>query len=545
MKVHHTSLENTTQFSKLFLDYVNQDKKISPFYKYTPVMESFSQTIKDVSSQKFDRKLLVDVITEQYSGILTSKVLETFEVKIEASTANLQLLLEENTFTVCTGHQLCLFTGPLYFIYKIISTINLAEALRKKYPTNNFIPVYWMASEDNDFDEVNHVNIFGKKIEWKSNEIGNRQLAVGKLKTDSLSGIINELKVILGESENAKKLVELFSEAYLKNENLGDATRYLVNELFGQYGLVIIDPDDARLKKEFAEVIADDIFNNTGFKKVEETVAGLDKIGFKSQVNPREINIFYILDKQRNRIVKVNDKFSIVDSDKSFTEAELKEELKSHPERFSPNVVTRPLYQQKLLPNLAYVGGPGEIAYWLEYRQMFEHYKIQFPVLVPRNFVMLLDDSNSQKLNNLGLEPEDVFLSVNEMAVKYISSISGDKVSFNAEREQLKMQHKSIEEKLALVDKSLPSAAGAELKRQVNALDALEKKMLRAFKKKNEDAVGQIQKLKDKLLPGNVLQERYDNFIPSYLKHGKAFISELKNNLDPFDKRFIILSEKS
>ena len=174
-----------------------------------------------------------------------------------------------------------------------------------------------------------------------------------------------------------------------------------------------------------------------------------------------------------------------------------------------------------------------------------EHYKIQFPVLVPRNFVMLLDDSISEKLNKLGLEPEDVFLSVNEMAVKYISSISGDKVSFNAEREQLKMQHKSIEEKLSLVDKSLPSAAGAELKRQVNALDALEKKMLRAFKKKNEEAVGQIQKLKDKLLPGNALQERHDNFIPSYLKHGKAFISELKNNLDPFDKRFIILSEKS
>jgi bacillithiol biosynthesis cysteine-adding enzyme BshC len=534
MNAHKISLAGTKQFSKLFLDYVNQDKNIVSFYKYEPIIDSFPQAIKDISSQKFNRKLLVEVIAEQDKA---SKVSQTFE----ASTANRQLLLEEKTFTVCTGHQLCLFTGPLYFIYKIISTINLAEALKKKYPANNFVPVYWMASEDHDFDEVNHVNIFGKKIEWKNKQGG----ALGKYRNTEIEKLIEELKPILGDSNNAKELIELFQNAYTKHADYSSATRFLVNELFGQYGLVIVDANDARLKKEFAEIIADDIFNNTAFKKVSETISELEKIGFKSQVNPREINIFYLLDNQRNRIVKSNDRFNVVDSAISFTEAELKGELKSHPERFSPNVVTRPLYQQKILPNLAYVGGPGELAYWLEYKAMFDHYKITFPMLVPRNFVMLLDDTISEKLNKLGLEPEDVFLSVNEMAVKYISSISGDKVSFNAEREQLKMQHKSIEEKLSLVDKSLPSAAGAELKRQVNALDALEKKMLRAFKKKNEEAVGQIQKLKDKLLPGNALQERHDNFIPSYLKHGKAFISELKNNLDPFDKRFIILSEKS
>ena len=153
MQTQKISLEQTGHFSKLFLDYVNQDKNLSSFYKYAPSIDSFSQSIKDISSQKFNRKLLVEVFTEQY--VKTSNC--------QLPTANYQLLLNENTFTVCTGHQLCLFTGPLYFIYKIISTINLAEQLKKKFPANNFVPVYWMASEDHDFEEVNHVNLFGKK----------------------------------------------------------------------------------------------------------------------------------------------------------------------------------------------------------------------------------------------------------------------------------------------------------------------------------------------------------------------------------------------
>ncbi|TAL61316.1 MAG: bacillithiol biosynthesis cysteine-adding enzyme BshC [Bacteroidetes bacterium] len=529
MRKHQIPLEQTTQFSKLFLDYLNQDGKLASFYKYPPSLDSFDKAIKDVISQRFNRKLLVDVITEQYS-----------KSDCRLPTADCRLLLDDNTFTVCMGHQLCLFTGPLYFIYKIISTINLAEVLKKKYPANNFVPVYWMASEDHDFEEVNHVNVFRKKLEWKNKQGG----VLGKYSTEGISFLIEELKPILGDSKNAKEIIELLQNAYIKRADLASATRYLVNELFGQYGFVIIDPNDACLKKEFSEIIADDIFNNTGFKKVEETIAQLEKIGHKSQVNPREINIFYLTDNQRNRIVRENNKFNIVDSDKSFTETELKEALKSHPERFSPNVVTRPLYQQRILPNLAYVGGPAEVAYWLEYKGMFDHYKISFPVLIPRNFVMLLDDSISERLTKLGLEPEDVFLSVNEMAVKYISSISGDKVSFNAEREQLMKQYKSIEEKLVMVDKSLPSAAGAELKHQINALDALEKKMLRAFKKKNEEAMGQIQKLKDRLFPGGALQERYDNFIPFYLKYGMSFIEQMKVNLSPQDFQFTILLEK-
>ncbi|MBI3502775.1 MAG: bacillithiol biosynthesis cysteine-adding enzyme BshC [Bacteroidetes bacterium] len=420
MKFHHVSLEKTNHFSKLFLDYINQEKNLSSFYKYSPSADSFSQAIKDISALKFNRKLLVDVITEQYAKTSNCQL----------PTANCQLLLDEKTFTVCTGHQLCLFTGPLYFIYKIISTINLAEALKKKYSAYNFVPVYWMASEDHDFVEVNHINLFGKKIEWNKKPGG----PVGKFSTAGISEVISELKSLLDDSKNVAELIALFENAYLNHSDYASATRYLVNELFGKYGLVILDADDKRLKNEFREIIRDDMFNHTNFNLVNETIAQLKNNGYDAQVIPKEINFFLLSKKFRGWI----------DTAKVQSEPEeWKKKLVEETERFSPSVITRPLYQQKIFPNLAYVGGPAEISYWLEYIVMFDHHKIFFPVLIPRNFVHIDNEETSET---------EIF--------------------------------------------------------------------------KGE------------------LQERHDNFIPFYLKHGRNLFDELKGNLNPFDFRFTILSEK-
>jgi bacillithiol biosynthesis cysteine-adding enzyme BshC len=435
---------------------------------------------------------------------------------------------------------LCLFTGPLYFIYKIISTINLAEQLKNKYPENNFVPVYWMASEDHDFEEINHINIFGKKIEWKNKQGG----AVGKYSNEGLSDLIAELKTILGDSKTASDLIELFQNAYTKHANFSAATRYLVNELFGQYGLVILDPNDARLKKEFAEVIKDDLLNSTAHKLVSKAIVNLEKIKHKAQVNPREINLFYLLNNQRERIVKENELFNVQNTQIKFEENYLMLELEAHPERFSPNVVLRPLYQQKILPNLAYVGGPGEVSYWLEYKEMFDHYGIIFPVLMPRNFVMVIDAPVSEKLTKFGLASEDIFLPINELTGKFLKSISDENISLDSEKENLAKLYKDISEKASKTDTTLVSSVDADLQKHLKEIDNLEKKMLRAFKQRNETTVTQIEKIKSKLIPNGTLQERYDNFISFYLKHGKSFIDELKQTLDPFDLRFTILSEK-
>lgn len=527
-------LAETGQFSKLIIDYINGDKSLRPFYTYEPKIESFKKVIEDKSKENINREILVEVLKKQYA--------RTFN--FELSTLNLNVLLKKNTFTVCTGHQLCLFTGPLYFIYKIISTINLAETLKKQYPDFNFVPVYWMASEDHDFEEVSSINLFGKKVIWDNPEAKG---AVGRLKTGSLKVVIEELKQILGDSENAKELIQLFNDAYLKHTVFADATRFFVHQLFGEYGLVIIDADDARLKSEFSDILKDDILNNTNYKIVNQTNSELEKIGVKPQVNPREINCFYLTNEFRERISKFpfeggkGDEFGVQNTTLHFSSDKLVEELQSYPERFSPNVVLRPLYQQKILPNLAYVGGPGEIAYWLEYKAIFDHHKITFPVLIPRNFALLNDEKTNQQIQKLGFTISDVFKNTNVLLKEFVSKNSTSGLSLKEQEGKLIALFAEISVKAIAVDPTLKGSVEAELQKAINAIKNLESKLVRSEKQKQEVNINQIKKIKDKYFPNGELQERFENFSPYYLKYGKQFIADLKGTFDPLTFELLTL----
>ncbi len=504
-------LADTKQFSKLVIHYINGEEKLRKFYSYKPSIDSFKQAIEDKSKENINRKLLVEVITEQYK-----------KSNISIPSAQISILENENTFTVCTGHQLCLFTGPLYFIYKIITTINLAEELKKQYADYNFVPVYWMASEDHDFDEIKSINLFGQKLMWDN---PTAKGAVGRLKTDELKVTIDEFKKILGESSNANELTKLFSEAYLNHPNLAVATRYLVHSLFADSDLVILDADDARLKSEFLEIIKDDISNRTNYKIVNKTIEELKQAGYDAQVNPREINLFQLTDNDRWRIEKPTD-----------------ETLNLKPESYSPNVVLRPLYQQKILPNLAYVGGPGEIAYWMEYRAMFNHHKINFPVLIPRNFAMMIDEKSEQQMNKLGITISDLFKDTEVLIKEFITRNSTIDISLKDEEDKLVAAFNVIMEKAVKFDVTLKGAVEAEMQKALNSLKNIEGKLVKAEKQKQETTVNQIKKLKDKFFPGGMLQERHDNFAPYYLKSGKQLIGDLKEQFNPFEFEMMILS---
>lgn len=508
LKKHKIPFSQTGQFSKLFIDYINAEKSVRDFYSYTPGLASFKQAIQDKSKERINREALVTVLNEQYA-------------KTGITPPDTKLLLDKNTFTVCTGHQLCLFTGPMYFIYKIVSTINLAEQLKKEYPENNFIPVYWMASEDHDFAEISAIHLFGKKISWDNAEAAG---AVGKLHTKSLEPVIAELGAILGESENAKELMQLFADAYLKHDNLADATRFLVHQLFGKYGLLILDADDARLKSEFMAIIKDDISNATNYKIVSESIRKLNALGYDAQVNPREINVFKMSGHERTRIEQPN-----------------AETLNLKPEEYSPNVVLRPLYQQMILPNLAYIGGPGELAYWLEYKAMFDHHHVNFPVLIPRNFALLSDERSEQQLQKLGFKTDDIFKDTDTLTKEFISRNAGSELSLKDQEIKLASVFNEISGKATAVDPTLKGNVEAELQKALNALKNIESKLVRSEKQKQETSINQIKKLKDKFFPEGTLQERYDNFAPYYLKAGSALIGDLKEAFDPFDFELLVL----
>ena len=408
MDVECLPYRKTGYFTKLITDYLDESESLRPYYNRFPKLDSFESQIREKQKQfpQDTRKVLTKTLKEQCQGLELS----------EASLSNIESLAKNETFTVVTGHQLNLFTGPLYFLYKIISTINLCEELAEKYPKHNFVPIYWMATEDHDFEEINYFNFRGQKIRWNKESAG----AVGRLSTEGLKDVYDALEKSLGQNTQASELLQLFKNSYLEHDRLTDATRFLANELFGQYGLVVVDGDDARLKSLFAPYVEKDLLENTSYHAVQRTIDQWKEsgLGYDVQVNPREINYFYLLDGFRERILQDGKGFKINNSDISFTEKEIKKELKEHPERFSPNVITRPLYQEVVLPNLCYIGGGGEIAYWLELNESFKSFDVPLPILLLRNSALIISQKQYNKLGKLNMSLEDIFMKQNSFINK-------------------------------------------------------------------------------------------------------------------------------
>ncbi len=530
MEILKIPFEKVPQFATKDTEYVNSKPEIRSFYKYDVTLDAFEQVIKDKQQDETNRTVLVDVLREQYAKFTTS----------DAVRDNIEALLDERTFTVTTAHQPSLFTGPLYYIYKIISTINLAEALRKQYPDYNFVPVFVSGGEDHDFAEVNHANIFGKNVEWESGESG----SVGMMKTATLQPALEQSKEILGESDNAQRLYQLIETAYTSHELYSDATIHLVNELFKEQGLVALNMTNAELKRLFIPIMEDELLRQTSQTFVEQTQQELEKVGFGSQAHAREINLFYLRDQIRNRIVLEGDTYKVLDTDYTFSKDEILQELQDHPEHFSPNVVLRPLYQELILPNLAYVGGGGEIAYWLERKSQFEHFGINYPMLVRRNSALWIDKGSVKRMQKLDLTVQNLFEDTEKLIKQYVAANAESELSLAEEKAALEKLFEQAAAKAESIDPTLKKAVLAEGAKQVKSLEQMESKIVRAEKQRHETALNQIRSLRDKFFPGNGLQERTDNFTQFYLKYGDAFFTVLKDNLDPLDKRFVIILDK-
>jgi len=518
----------TGYLSPIIKSYLSGEKKLTPFYKYTPEIESFKKVLLDKENETLDRERLTVALELQYqkAGIKDPIVIK-----------NIGLLRDSKTFTVTTGHQMCLFTGPLYFIYKILSTINLVEQLKACYPNHEFVPVYWMASEDHDFEEINHFNLYGNKIEWSSSSKG----AVGKFKLNGLDKIIDDVEQILGDNENSKKMMSIFKKAYTQYDTLSDATRFFVNELFGKHGLVVIDADEKHLKSLMIDVFSDELTNKSSYDLVSKTNKNLQN-DYKIQVNPREINLFYMKDQVRERIIEENGRFTVNNTSIQFDQEGILDELKTYPERFSPNVILRPVYQEKILPNIAYIGGGGELAYWFQLKTVFEHHKINFPMLILRNSVLLIDGGTKKKWNKVQFEIEDLFKSEEELIKTYMASHSNGNIELTKEQELIDQLYQELIKKAEVLDGSLKQSLQAEHAKQKKGLDNWQKKLEKVEKSREEVSLNQIRKIKEKLFPARSLQERTSNIIEYANKFDGDLIEEIKSNLDPLFFHFTILT---
>jgi len=521
------SYQSSGYFTPLINDYLNQHDTLKPLYHRFPTLQNFKLQIEE-KQQNYNpefRSILADTLENQYSSIETSALTQK----------NITRLRKNNTFTVTTGHQLNLFTGPLYFLYKIVSAINLAKQLKEEYPDYHFVPVYWMATEDHDFEEINYFNFQNKKIKWPRESAG----PVGRLNVEGLDAVLGAFSKELGLGNNAKWLKDLFEASYLKHTNLADATRYLANEIFGEQGLVIIDADTADLKKLFIPYVKEELLHQTSQQKVAETTELLKD--YNIQVNPREINLFYIEDNLRERIILQDGTYTINNTTRTFTEVELLAELENYPEKFSPNVIMRPLYQEVILPNLCYIGGGGELAYWLELKSFFEASNVTFPILLLRNSVLLATQKQAEKLDKLHLTWADVFTKQQQLLNKKVQEFSAFQLDFSEQKEVLKQQFDKLTQIAAQTDSSFTGAVQAQQTKQIKGLENLEKKLLRAEKRSHANQLERITLIQNELFPNRSLQERAVNFAEFYLEHDGKLLDKLFKELKPLEQEFNVV----
>lgn len=522
------SYQKSGYFTKLIVDYLDEKHELKSLYNRFPKIENFKSQIEEkaINYPLENRKTLVDALKNQQNRFLTS----------EATAKNISLLSDSKTFTITTGHQLNLFTGPLYFLYKIVSAINLCATLKKEYPYYNFVPIYWMATEDHDFEEINFFNFKNVKIKWNASSNG----PVGRISTKGLDEVLKVFESELGIGQNANYLKKLFENSYTKYDNLADATRFLANELFGSKGLVILDGNDISLKQLFVPFAKEELSNHTSFQKVSEVNAILGK-DYEIQVNPREINLFYIEDTLRERIVFKDNLFKINNTNLSFSEKEILELLEKNPEKFSPNVILRPLYEEVILPNLCYIGGAGEIAYWLQLKSNFEANNIIFPMLLIRNSAVLVSEKQVQKANRLQLSWAELFSNQQELFNNKTKEFSQFKIDFSEQKEHLIQQFEKLITIANQTEKSFIGAVNAQQTKQIKGLENLEKRLLKAEKRVHSEKLENILLLQNELFPNQGLQERKSNFSEFYLDINSKLIEKLFQELKPLETNFSII----
>lgn len=522
--------QQTKAFAKIALDYIKQSDTLTPFFSHPPNIEGIAQAIQQKKQQPVNRQLLAKVLHQQYADVQTSDIVKR----------NIELLTSENTFTICTAHQPNIFTGHLYFIYKILHVIKIADDLKTHFPDYYFVPVFYMGSEDADLAELNHITVNGKNYIWQTDQTG----AVGRMRVDKkLVSLIDELENQLAVEPYGNEIIDLLKRCFKLNDTVQNATFELVNALFGAYGLIVLIADDAGLKSSMTSIFEDDLFHQTPSAIVEKTSAQLQQL-YHSQAHPRAINLFYLKDNIRERIIASGDDFTVHNTTIRFTKEEIKKELQQHPERFSPNVILRGLYQEYILPNIAFIGGGGELAYWLQLKELFQHYSVPFPVLVLRNSFLIIDKKQEQKIQRLGFTATDIFQPENELINQVVLQHSNHSLKLDGSLTGTEELFDALKEQAAVIDITLLPHVEALKAKAIHRLKELEKKMLRAEKRKYQTERAQIHKLKQTLFPNNGLQERVENVSGYYAKWGKTFIEAIYISSLTFEQEFVVLVEE-
>lgn len=525
----HDSIEfDELPFSKLFKDYISKSGKISNYFEAHPFDDTALKKKADSFSFPSDRESIVKLLTD-------------FQHEFDAPDSvynQIDKLADPQSLAVVTGQQLTIYGGPLFTVYKTLTAIVYA----KKWSTQlnrTVVPVFWLADEDHDYEEV---ITLGLPENGTLSTLSYTQTLpeiftppVGEIQfTEEILSFKKEVKGHLGDTDFHDDLWSSINQAYGKDKSFKAAFGNWLLHLFGEHGLILAGSQMESIKEFSSDIIKQSITNNAQINKaLDDTTYKLISDQYHGQVQVQSSNLFYLDDrKNRTKISFEHEKWST--NEKEWTSEELTSELDVAPQRFSPNVFLRPIIQDHLLPTIAYVGGPGEIAYYAQMKTFYEQFGMKMPIILPRFSMTLIESSVERILDKLPFSIAEYNNRIEDLEkdfVKRTEEVDIEKL-FGIWRNQMEVLTKKKKDEIHEVDPSLAGSVGKAKAVYFSELDKLKGKVYKSVKQQEKIQLDRIAKIKNNLFPNNNLQEREIAFIYFMNKYGPEIWNQLEETID-------------
>jgi len=516
----------------LFLDYLYEFENVANFYKndfrnkenYLKVFKNISESKRDFSPE------ISSIISKQYSSLDPS----------ELTKKNIESLKDKNTLAVVTGQQLGILGGPLYTFHKIITAIKLSQHLSERYDDYNFIPVFWLEGDDHDFNEVRNIKLiddsnsvvsigYGEEIEEDE-----AKQSVGLISFDeTINNFFEKLDGTLRNTDFKPDLIKKLKDIYSPGKTFKQSFTQLIHSYFDEYGLVVFDPQDKNLKTLLKPVFKKEITDfRVHTEKLVHVSATLEEI-YHAQVKVKPVNLFLSIDNGRFSIEPVENEFRLRRKRKTFSQDELLALLESEPERFSPNVLLRPICQDYLLPTAFYVGGPSEISYFAQITPLYDFYNLTQPIIYPRSSATILENNIAGILEKYSVDINEIFVDVESVKRKIVNDVTENSLDelFNGISNQVELAFDQLKEKLFDIDKTIADSSKKYRDKILGSVNELKSKAEKAEQKKYDVTLRQIDRAAVNIFPNSTLQERELNFVQFANKYGDDFVKKIFDEL--------------
>ena len=511
--------------NKILNSFLDQSENLKLFYAGHPTQKKDWQTIINQRA---------DFPTERRSQV-ADILLHQSKTKNPLVISNIEKLKHNNTFVLVTGQQAGFFGGPLFTFFKTLSTIKWAEHLAKEFPGNNFVPVFWVEIEDHDFQEIARFsNPEHAPISYSDAETDTYQQIVHRPIKSDFPAFLEQVFSLLPESEFKKNYTDIISECYAEGVGFGDAFKKFMHVIFDDFGLIICDPTDVRLKRLANPVFEKEIINLTSEKSISAQSEKLTSAGFSPQVTPRQINSFFIQDGKRLGILKQENVYSLQGKDQIFSEKEMTDLIRNHPEKFSPNVVLRPLYQDFILPTIGISAGPGELSYFMQFKSNYEAFGIPLPILIPRAFGIIIEPAIERLLEKLSIDILDI-LTESNLTHQYLTQKRGVDIQgeFSELKKSLEQLMQSKTEIIRSADSTLVDTWNSQIGKTLIGIDQFEQRLDKSIKRNEEQTINQIKRILQHLMPENHPQERTHSILYYLTKYGSSVVRSLYDQIEP------------